>query len=203
MKTTYLASACLALGLATSAGAAPVQWTSASGGNDHWYEVIWAHANLTWNQANAAAQSLVHDGETGYLASITSAAEQAFLNGVNNAFTTASSSHHGTYVTAWIGANDAAVDGAFEWTSGEAFGYSNWAGGEPNNWGGDEDYVQGWWSGDDWNDAGLYSTLQKYVVEYDSATNNNTNPVPVPASLPMALAGFGVMAWIGRRRKKA
>ncbi|MAY87319.1 MAG: hypothetical protein CML02_11455 [Pseudooceanicola sp.] len=197
MKKALYASAALAL-LAGAAQAAPTQWTAASGGNDHWYEVIWARVNLTWEQANAAAMAMSFNGQNGYLASITSAGEQSFLDGVNNAFATSSPSHGGTYVTAWIGGHDKNTEGSFEWTSGEAFSYTNWSSGEPNNYGGNEDYVQGWWSGNQWNDNGSGTTLQKYVVEY-----NSPSQVPVPASLPLAAAGFGIMGWIGRRRKKA
>ncbi|MFT4149404.1 MAG: hypothetical protein QM656_04335 [Paracoccaceae bacterium] len=41
MKKSFRFCAALALsGVACGAQAAPVQWTAASGGNDHWYEVI-------------------------------------------------------------------------------------------------------------------------------------------------------------------
>lgn len=74
----------------------------------------------------------------GYLASITSTSENSWLwsNGAQS----------GNY----IGLTDKDVEGTFVWDSGEAFSYSNWASGEPNN-SGNEDFVQLVSSGR-WND---------------------------------------------------
>lgn len=192
-----LAPAALVFGLTTSAQALPFQWTAASGGNDHWYEIIWENVGaITWNQANNFAQGRSHLGQTGYLASITSAAEQAFANFVNNAFTTASPNHSGTYVRAWLGGNDIANEGAWEWTSGESFSYTNWNFREPNNYRG-EDNLVGWWSGDGWNDCSGTCGTYKYLIEYDNAPA----PVPVPASLPLLVAGFGALRLLRRRKK--
>ncbi len=188
-----LATAAVAIGLAAPAAAAPMQWAS----NGHYYEVIWAHASITWNQAKNLAGSLSHLGQTGYLATITSAAEQTFVDGVNAAFAASSSHHHGTYVQAWLGGNDIAQEGTWTWNTGEAFSYTNWAGGEPNNYYG-EDHLLGWWSGNRWNDCdGTCNGVQKFVVEYNSAPSQ----VPVPASLPLALGAFGLAGLIARRRK--
>lgn len=200
MKKLFLTSALAGLGFTQAAVAAPVQWTAASGGNDHWYEVIWNKGGeISWEQAKAAAEALTHGGVAGHLVSITSAAEQAFVNGVNHAFAASSPYHYGNYVTAWIGANDVQSEGNFDWTTGESFtSYSNFASGQPNNWGWHgQDYVQGWWSGDKWNDCSNWCGVHKFVVEYD------VSAVPVPASLPLAAAGFGLMGWVGRRRRRA
>ncbi|MHA6262533.1 lectin-like protein [Arenibacterium sp. CAU 1754] len=196
MTKSFLASAVLALGLASQANASPVQWSVADGGNDHWYEVVWLGiGQITWDTANSSATSSSHQGETGYLATITSAAEQAFLNTLNHAFTLANG-HNSYYVTAWLGATDLQQEGSFQWVTGEAFSYSNWNAGEPNDYYG-EDYLQGWWSGDKWNDCDGGCGTHKYVVEYNAAPA----PVPVPASLPLAAAGLGLMGLFGRRRK--
>lgn len=42
----------------------------------------------------------------------------------------------------WIGLSDRQVEGQFEWASGEAVTYTNWAPGEPNDYQGNQDY--GW-----------------------------------------------------------
>jgi len=42
---------------------------------------------------------------------------------------------------AWLGYTDRTVEGTYEWVSGCASTYTNWGSGEPNNYGGDEDYA--------------------------------------------------------------
>ncbi|RLJ36332.1 putative secreted protein [Litoreibacter meonggei] len=199
MKSILLTSA-LALAISAPAHAAPIQWEASAGGNDHWYEIIYLGGGpITWNQAKASAESKSHLGETGYLASITSAAEQAFANAVNLAFSAASPYHNG-YVQAWLGGNDIATEGAWEWTTGEDFSsYSNFAWFEPNNYFG-EDHLVGWWSGDRWNDCDGTCGTYKYLIEYNGAT---PPAVPLPASLP--LLGFAIagIAGLSRKRKKA
>jgi cysteine-rich repeat protein len=64
----------------------------------------------------------------GYLVSITSADEQTFVQNI------------GAGNERWIGAGDAAVEGSFEWISGEPWSYTNWRNGEPS--GGGEDCVE-------------------------------------------------------------
>ena len=59
-----------------------------------------------------------------------------------------------------IGATDAGHEGIFTWTSGEAFTYSHWDGGEPNNgvgWGNEPEnythmYASGFGNPGFWND---------------------------------------------------
>lgn len=64
--------------------------------------------------------------------------------------------HLPEYNNFWTGFNDAAVEGEWEWVSGEPVTYTNWAPGEPNNCG-NEDYC--WLIGvnypefNDWNDV--------------------------------------------------
>ena len=69
--------------MAGTAFAAPVQWSSAVGGNDHWYEFVVPTNQISVVDAEATAESSSHMGLGGYLATITSAAEQAFLNGLD------------------------------------------------------------------------------------------------------------------------
>ncbi|MEM7035751.1 MAG: HYR domain-containing protein [Bacteroidota bacterium] len=75
--------------------------------------------NFTWNQANTAAQNA-----GGELLSINSAAENQWVaNQIMAGFV-------------WIGLNDVANEGSFEWSNGDAVTYTNWKNGEPNNAGG-------------------------------------------------------------------
>jgi len=184
MKYVSLLAAALALAAGT-AGASPVQWTVGSGGNDHWYELIGAQSTLGAAINAAAAQT--YSGLSGYLATITSAGEQTFLNSQFNQ-------------TAWLGGSDGAVEGTWQWVTGPEAGqvmvYTNWSSNEPNDYGG-EDGLLGWWGfNGTWNDIrddyGSYAVL----VEYSPSA------VPVPAALPMLGAGLAGLVAL-RRRKKA
>lgn len=80
---------------------------------------------MTWQQAEAYCEA-----HGGHLATISSAAEyQKVLAAVQE----------GDVIACWIGCyryND-----TWRWVDGQAFSYSAWAENEPNNEGGDEDYV--------------------------------------------------------------
>lgn len=80
---------------------------------------------MSWNEAQAYAQRL-----GGNLVTITDASEEAFLQ-----------SSFGTELTLWTGLNDIANEGTFVWASGESVNYLNFAPGEPNNLGGNQDSV--------------------------------------------------------------
>jgi hypothetical protein len=75
----------------------------------------------------------------GHLATINDAAENEW---VYNTFIP----HTGTVTpefrpALWIGLSDKDVEGTFVWANGEPVTYTNWAGGEPNDSLGREDYV--------------------------------------------------------------
>jgi hypothetical protein len=95
-------------------------------GNGDIYELL---SNDNWTNSEAAAQQL-----GGHLATIRDQADQNF---VFNTFGGYGGSQH----LLWIGLNDAAVEGQFVWSDGEALAYTNWDPGEPNNANGNEDYV--------------------------------------------------------------
>ncbi|KAF0106583.1 MAG: hmu [Anaerolineaceae bacterium] len=140
-------------------------------GTGHFYEYV-PSVNITWTAANAAASSRNYFGRTGYLATITSGGEDAFIYGKLGGGTD----------WMWIGSSDAATEGVWQWVTGPESGstfcignnppgcivqpdwYANWSAGEPNNMG-IEDYglIYGNLNGY-WND--YWSTASGYVVEY-------------------------------------
>jgi hypothetical protein len=94
----------------------------------------------------------------------------------------------------WIGFNDVATEGTFEWVSGEPVTYTNWASDEPNdytyfgNYFAGEDYtVMNWLGQQQWNDLGntdYYWSSIRGIVE---------KPVPEPLTMLGAgtALGFG------------
>lgn len=103
--------------------AAPVEWSE----NGHYYLLV--ETELTWDNAKSAARSMSYKGNRGYLATITSAEEQAFIN---DNIELASDSE------CWLGGyqewepGDRADEG-WQWVTGETWSYTNWNLGEPSD----------------------------------------------------------------------
>lgn len=164
-------------------------------GNGHEYAVI-AAEDITWSVARTDALASGWD-----LATITSAAEDAFVIGL-----LPTSAELSNYY--WLGATDLIAEGVFEWVSGEAFGYTNWYPGEPNNYTGNADGNESYLSyyfygaspvGARWNDApnaGYPDHVRGYVVE-----RSMSSAVPEPATL--VLVGFGLVGVGMLRRRKS
>ena len=94
-----------------------VQWTAASGGNDHWYWI--PPDQRDWHSHVALATTV-----GGNLATINVANENEFIRTtllpqINE-------------VAAWIGYSDFQTEGSYVWSSGETPDYTNWSPGEPN-----------------------------------------------------------------------
>jgi len=109
--------------------------------NGHLYFLLTA---TNWPGAEREAVSL-----GGHLTTINDAAENQWI------FDTFSTIAAGTQNNLLIGLNDLEVEGTHVWVSGEESTYRNWAGSEPNNANGGEDYVLMYSSGSNagkWND---------------------------------------------------
>ncbi|MBL9118487.1 MAG: hypothetical protein JNL80_01065 [Phycisphaerae bacterium] len=105
--------------------------------NGHVYAAMNAGA---WTSASALAESL-----GGHLVAIGSEDEQNFVwSEFGNLL--------GVDRRIWIGFNDLASEGSFEWTSGDPARYTNWNDGEPNNAGNNEHVAELLGSNGRWND---------------------------------------------------
>jgi len=106
-----------------------------------------------WSTAKNNAQSL-----GAHLATISSAAENAFLAGLGQ---------H------WGGMTDEVAEGTWLWITGEPVTYTAWTAGEPNNGGGNQDYVVLNYSGTNWDDQGTTtSSSLPSIIEFDCLTLN-------------------------------
>ena len=105
----------------------------------HYYQVF-SRNEMNWDEAAAFCRD-----KGGYLASITSAAEDQF---------TYSYVRQNGYVSVLFGLTDQETEGVWSWQNGENFGYSNWADGEPNG-GQSENYAMYYEAFTDgtWNDG--------------------------------------------------
>ena len=122
-RLLLLGALCLAL---TPLGVAQSEPSQAQYNLANLHTYVLSPFGANWQSGQQFARSL-----GGYLVSINSGAEQAFIN---DRYNTVSGGF-------WIGLNDVAVEGIYEWDSGEPLTYTNWCPGEPNNALNNEDYV--------------------------------------------------------------
>jgi hypothetical protein len=143
-----------------------------NGVNGHFYRPI--STGATYTNARAAALNTTFKGQTGYLVTITSADEDAFI--FNNV----------PQSNIWFALTDEASEARWTIDAGPEKGtlikinngqlngnipgqYNNWANGEPND-SGNEDYAVTKWNGSQWNDLPNHFN-NPYVIEYGTWTN--------------------------------
>jgi len=176
-------------------------WSSASGGNDHIYEIVFS-SGKTWSQALAGASARSIGGLSGYLVTATSAAEEAAvenkilsLNG--NAYYSTEPAHF------WTGGQYSS--GAWRWAtgpeSGQSASFADWYfypgsgyiestqyGAEPNitiNMFGRSDINGKWYSVAPAN----FSPIRGYIVEY-SGVVQTTVTTRIPALVATSASDF-------------
>ncbi len=145
--------------------------------NGHYYAFISGSFNWTTAKSNAAGKTLF--GMQGYLVTVTNAAENTLVNSLSGKGWLGASDDF-THINAATGAttfaNQSAAEGNWYWVTGPEKGtkfstgssvitYANYAGGEPNNSGGTEHYLENAWAGGAWNDSQV-GAGHGYIVEY-------------------------------------
>lgn len=104
--------------------------------------------DMTWHEAKEYCESL-----GGHLATITSQAEQDFINELIGPLS------KDIY---WLGGTDESQEGQWEWVTSEQFTYSNWNEGQPDNYDGHEHYLH------------VYGSLQGSTGRWNDLHNNGT-----------------------------
>ena len=91
------------------------------------------------------------------MATISSQEENDFINEASG------------FIELWIGFTDEEEEGNWQWVTGEEVTYTNWAGGEPNDAGGAEDWAH-FWNDGTWNDHTQNAEF-RFVVEVETYFN--------------------------------
>lgn len=174
------------------AGPLAVQAAVLNPDNGHYYELVGFDDNfrLDWNEAKAYAEDLTFKGANGYLATLTSVAEDDFVWNLG-----AQDYFLGAYDVSSRNGSGQWVHNEWHWVTGESFSFANWLPGEPNHWQdgsdatpGNEDYLMYWGAVRGWNDTNVDSsyiengvlkyTTKGFVVEFAPPAS----PVPLPAA---------------------
>ena len=137
--------------------------------NGHHYKIF--QNPMSWHEAEVFCQN-----QGGYLATLTSQSENDFV--YNNLIASASS-----YV--WLGGTDEGSEGNWRWVTGEAWQFTNWKSGEPNNLYDGEHFLHAYNDNNLWNDLdeqGSYYGREMFpLCEWGQVTSTQPTPnIPKP-----------------------
>jgi hypothetical protein len=202
-----------------AAWSAPVYY----GSTGHWYEAFtFNDADHNWDTARDLALA-----KGGYLATITSAGENAFVYSLiqEDKFWWYSGNEGDTYAQGpWLGGyqdwqNAATSADAWKWVNGDPWSYTNWASSEPN----DYPYSSPPWPPEETGDQNYLHFLNNQygislstiwadtwedidITNFGGRTQGyvveyDTDPVPIPGAVWLLGTGLLYMAGRGRFRK--
>jgi hypothetical protein len=198
LATTVMSQNCSTTRSITASVTPGTDFTVINPANGHLYSLV-TSSSSSYADARAAAKLKTIPGTTGfgYLANITSAAENTFVN---------------TYFTGtpFIGGSDAVTEGDWYWMDGPEAGtkfysagaavnnaFVTWGANEPNNSSSAEHYAQLWF-GDTWNDiAGSTTSLVEFggmPGDDFSAFVGSSAASTATLTVPALLSGAGTAA---------
>jgi phage gp36-like protein len=158
---------------------APRFWSGSYGGNGHYYRLAYYSYVITWDQAQAEALAM-----GGYLATLTSAEENAFVFAAVAQDPHAWNNAEGPFLGGFQAPGSPEPTGGWQWVNSEGpFNFTAWADGEPNNFG-DEDVLQFRNHAGTWNDRArtAQSDVRSFIVEFDG--DPEFNMADAPAASP-------------------
>lgn len=185
--------------LSTSALSSPAQAQRATWPvNGHVYQVVYVSGGISWSAANAAANA-----RGGHLATISSAAENAFVFALVDQPLYWNQEPGGSDLGPWLGGYQTSDTGNpnanWVWVDGSAWSYTAWFSGEPNNFtGAAENYLsyKCWGSAgcrsSGWNDlpdqiSEFGTSVLSYVIEFDGPVGVDAT-APTPGTLALSSA---------------
>ena len=153
--------------------------TSSTSGT-HRYQLF--NESMTWTEAKAYCENL-----GGHLATITSQSEH------DEVMKLVPQNERRIY---WLGGFRKSTSSAWEWVTGEAFSFTNWHSGEPNNAWGDECYLElssyqydGSWGWNDENNTSYNASVTGFICEWDENEPEVIAPTITVTGLPDGVKG--------------